>query len=208
MTEHTYEKIYREFGKNLPWCLEGVPKFFKSLIESKWVKPCKTLDMGCGIGDYANYLALNGFEVLAVDISETAIDLAKKKYTSTKNLQFKIYDIFKLKDVKEKYDFVYEISILHNIEPKKRAEYIKNICSVLNKGGKLLVCSFSKDDLLFQGKESLYFPDLDNTVYPLSEKELRDLFQEHFKIKRLEKVYFGREGQRQKERWLCLMEKK
>ena len=208
MKEHRYEKIYKKFGKNLPWCLEGVPKFFKSLIESGWVKPCKTLDMGCGIGDYSNYLALNEFEVLGIDISETAIKMAKEKYSSNKNLQFKVYDIFKLKEIKEKYDFVYEISILHNIEPKKRAEYIKNICSVLNKNGKLLVCSFSKDDLLFQGRESLYFQDLDNTVYPLEEKDFQKLFGKYFKIEKTEKVYMGRKGKRERERWLCLMEKK
>lgn len=207
MVEHTYEKIYKKFGINLPWCLEGVPNFFKSLIKSGWVKPCKTLDLGCGIGDYANYLARRKFNVLGIDISKTAIKMAKEKYLPNKNLQFKVYDIFKLKELKEKYDFIYEISILHNIKPEKRKDYIKNICSVLNKKGKLLVCAFSKDDLLFKGKESLYFPELDNTVYPLAKEDFEKLFGDYFKIEKIKKVYMGRKGKRKRERFLCLMER-
>ena len=96
--EHNYELIYKKFGANLPWCLEEIPQWFKQLVKSEWISPCKTLDLGCGIGDYANYLAENKFDVTAIDISKKAISLAKKKY-SLKNLRFKVHDIFKLKSL-------------------------------------------------------------------------------------------------------------
>jgi SAM-dependent methyltransferase len=206
--KNNYEKIYRRFGTNLPWCLEEVPTWFKEIFSSREIIPCKTLDIGCGVGNYANYLAEQGFRVTGVDIAQKAIEIARKRYSLTQGLDFKIADAFGLDKLGEKYDFIYEVSLLHNLSPDQRSLYIEGVKSILNENGKFMVCCFSDQDEHFHGTKSLYFSDLDNTVYPLSEKELRDLFQEHFKIKRLEKVYFGREGQRQKERWLCLMEKK
>jgi SAM-dependent methyltransferase len=207
MIKNIWENAYNKFGENLPWCIEEIPGWFKTVIKSKWVKPCQTLDLGCGVGHYAGYLASQGFEVTAIDISKKAISLAKEKYP-LKNLKFKVHDIFKLNDLKQKFDFIYEVSILHNISPEKRGKYIKGIHSVLNRGGKIMVCSFSKDDLLFGGKEELYIPDIDNTMYALSEDQIRDMFSDYFVIDKLKKVYFGKRNKRKRERFLCLMTKK
>lgn len=206
-TEHRYEKIYQKFGENLPWCLEEVPEWFKGLVEHKWVFPGKALDIGCGLGSYATYLARQGFDVTGIDVSETAIDMANKR-NPHKGVEFKVGDAFDLGSLEKKFDFVYEISLLHNLHPEQRTKYIESVQSVLNPKGKFLVCCFSDQDEHFQGKKELYFPDLDNTVYPLSRDELVTLFKDKFDIESIGKVYTGRTNQRQKERWLCLMRKK
>jgi ubiquinone/menaquinone biosynthesis C-methylase UbiE len=206
MTKNIWENAYNKFGEDLPWCVE-VASWFKTVIKSKWIKPCKTLDMGCGVGNYASYLASQGFGVTAIDISKKAISVAREKHQD-KNLKFKVHDIFKLKDLKQKFDFIYEVSILHNIPPEKREKYIKGIHAALKENGKLMVCSFSKDDLIFGGKEKLYIPDIDNTMYALSEKQIRDMFSDYFEIDKLKKVYFGKRNKRKRERFLCLMTKK
>jgi len=205
--KNIWENAYNKFGEDLPWCIEEIPGWFKSVIKSKWVLPCKTLDLGCGVGNYASYLAGKDFDVTAIDISRKAISIAKEK-RQDKNLKFKVHNIFKLKDLKQKFDFIYEVSILHNISPDKREKYIKGIHSILNKDGKLMVCSFSKDDLLFGGNEELYISDIDNTMYALSENQIKKLFSGYFIIEKLEKVYFGRKNKRRRERLLCLMTKK
>ena len=206
MAKEKWEEIYKKFEMNLPWCIEEVPSWFKKLIISKWVKPCKTLDVGCGVGNYANFLAKKEFEVTAIDISKKVIDMAVKK-NAVKNLRFKAHDAFKLKSL-GKFDFVYEISILHNIEPNKRKKYIDNLYSVLNKNGKLLVCCFSKGDWLFRGKDKLYSADLDNTIYPLAKEDFEKLFGDRFVIEKIKKVYMGRKGKRKRERFVCLMRKR
>lgn len=202
-----WENAYNKFGENLPWCLEEIPAWFKNVIKSKWIEPCKTLDIGCGVGNYANYLNLQGFNVIAIDFSEKAIAMAESKYSSNK-IKFKIHDAFKLESLRQKFDFVCEVSFLHNIEPSKRESYIKGIHSILNKNGKFLMCCFSKDDLLFKGKTKLYVPDIDNTMHALSKEEIISIFSKYFKIDKLKKVYFGRKNKRRRERFLCLMSKK
>lgn len=206
VTENIWEKAYQKFGEDLPWCTEEVPSWFKVMVKSKWIKPCKTLDIACGVGNYANYLAEHDFNVTAIDLSTKAISIAQKKY-SKGNLKFLVSDAFKLKSLKKNFDFIYEVSLLHNIPPEKRDRYVKGIHSVLNKNGKLMVCCFSKDDLLFGGNEKLYIPDINNTMYALSEDGIRMTFSKYFRIDKLKKVYFGRKNKRRRERFMCLMTK-
>ncbi|MCX5685642.1 MAG: DUF6398 domain-containing protein [Planctomycetota bacterium] len=72
------EKIYSETPPaDIPWNIELPPKALTELIESGQVHPCKTIDLGCGAGNYAIYLASLGFDVTGVDISPSAIALAE-----------------------------------------------------------------------------------------------------------------------------------
>jgi len=48
-------------------------------------KGSQVLDLGCGRGDFSAFISSLGFNVLGVDISETAITLAKQKH---KDIQF------------------------------------------------------------------------------------------------------------------------
>jgi SAM-dependent methyltransferase len=47
-----------------------------SLYRGGKVRPCRTIDLGCGAGNYAIYLPGLGFEVTGVDSSPTAIKIA------------------------------------------------------------------------------------------------------------------------------------
>jgi 2-polyprenyl-3-methyl-5-hydroxy-6-metoxy-1,4-benzoquinol methylase len=212
MAKETNKKIWKNIYTNintadLPWCVETIPDWFKGVIKSKWIKPCKTMDVGCGIGNFANYLAENGFEVTAIDFVSKVIAIAKKKF-SHKNLKFKVYDALKLKLLKEKFDFIFEISLLHNIVPNQRASYVEGLYSRLNKNGKLMICCFSDQELIFGGKKIYLDAQTGNTMYPLSKKEIIDLFSKYFYIEKLKKVFLGRKGKRRRERFLCLMVKK
>ena len=57
------DKIYRTMPlEEIPWNIETSPKALVDLIENGKVKPCKAIDFGCGIGNYAIYLTSIGFE--------------------------------------------------------------------------------------------------------------------------------------------------
>jgi len=46
--------------EEIPWNIETPPDVLVELVESGKVKPCKTIDLGCGTGNYAIYLASIG----------------------------------------------------------------------------------------------------------------------------------------------------
>ena len=78
MIRDEMEKIYGETPpEDIPWNMEAPPKALVELIDAGQVQPCKTIDMGCGAGNYAIYLASVGFDVTSVDISPSAIALAE-----------------------------------------------------------------------------------------------------------------------------------
>ncbi len=48
------DKIYRDVPlEDIPWILEIPPDALTQLVESGKVKPCKSIDLGCGTGNYA-----------------------------------------------------------------------------------------------------------------------------------------------------------
>ena len=79
MQETDMDNIYRELSlEEIPWNVDTPPDALVSLIEGQQVKPCKAIDLGCGAGNYAIYLASAGFDVTGLDISPTAIRIAEE----------------------------------------------------------------------------------------------------------------------------------
>lgn len=96
---------------------------------------------GCGIGHDAHLLALSGYHVTALDLSPTAIRLAKEKYGGTENLNFREGD-FLGDPPDEKYDLVFEHTLFCAIDPDRRNEYAKVLDHWLQPGGLFLAIHF------------------------------------------------------------------
>ncbi|MDL1971532.1 MAG: class I SAM-dependent methyltransferase [Candidatus Desulfofervidaceae bacterium] len=185
------DKIYRNMHPaEIPWNIETPPKALVELVESGKVKPCKTIDLGCGTGNYAIYLANIGFDVTGVDISPTAIKIAKEnaKKKGVK-INFLVADVLgDLDEVKETFDFAYDWELLHHIFPEKRKKYVENVYRILNARGKYLSVCFSEKDPQFGGSGKYRKTSLGTILYFSSEDELRDLFDPYFNIKELKTI--------------------
>ena len=73
------EEIYSNTPLDeIPWNNVQPPELLVELVDSGQVKPGKALDLGCGLGNYAIWLAGKGFDVVGVDASPTAIKIAKR----------------------------------------------------------------------------------------------------------------------------------
>lgn len=182
------DKIYRNIPlAEIPWNIETPPDALVELVESEKVKPCKTLDLGCGAGNYAIYLAGIGFEVTGIDISpsaiKAAIENARKKGVKC---DFFIADVLgDLSDVKGTFDFIYDWEVLHHIHPPKRKKYVENVYRILNPDGKYLSVCFSEKDPQFGGSGKYRETPLGTVLYFSSEEELRSLFDPYFNIMEL-----------------------
>ena len=185
------DKIYRNMHPaEIPWNIETPPKALVELVESGKVKTCKTIDLGCGTGNYAIYLANIGFDVTGVDISPTAIKIAKEnaKKKGVK-INFLVADVLgDLDEVKETFDFAYDWELLHHIFPEKRKKYVENVYRILNARGKYLSVCFSEKDPQFGGLGKYRKTPLGTILYFSSEDELRDLFDPYFNIKELKTI--------------------
>ncbi|MBE0416116.1 MAG: class I SAM-dependent methyltransferase [Dehalococcoidia bacterium] len=188
MEQVKMDKIYRNMPlEEIPWNIENPPKALVELVESGKLKPCKTIDLGCGAGNYAIYLASKGFDVTGVDISSKAIEIANEN-AGKKGLKcnFLVADVLgDLDEIEETFDFAYDWALLHHIFPEKRKKYVENVYGLLNPIGKYLSVCFSEKDPQFGGSGKYRKTPLGTLLYFSSEKELRDLFDPYFNIKEI-----------------------
>lgn len=184
------ERIYRKKPLNeIPWNIETPPDVLVGLVESGKVKPCKTIDLGCGTGNYAIYLGSKGFDVTGIDASTTAITIAKENAKKKRvKCNFIVANVLGNLDELEKFDFAYDWELLHHIFPDKRRIYVMNVHRILNPGGKYLSVCFSEKDVEFCGSGKYRKTRLNTVLYFSSEDELRDLFESYFKIEELKTI--------------------
>jgi SAM-dependent methyltransferase len=124
------------------------------------------LDLGCGEGRNSLFLASVGYKVTGIDISETAISIAKKK-KSTAN--FLCASLIEDTWPDNTYDIIIDFGLFHFIPYEYRQSYIKNIYNHLNTNG--IYCNQS-------GRLVPESPIVGKTYTPpqLTDKEILDDF--------------------------------
>ncbi len=102
----------------------------------------QAIELGCGTGTISRWLTKKGFKVTGIDISKTAIQMAKAQ---SKGFKIKyIKDDFCSMDIKPlgKYDLCIDGHFLHCITDKKdRKTVLRKIRRILNPGGIFIVMS-------------------------------------------------------------------
>jgi SAM-dependent methyltransferase len=106
-----------------------IKKYSKNNKESK-----RILDIGCGTGIHANYLAEKGFNVTGIDFSKEMISIANRG--KSKNTRFFVYDATSF-DLSGKFDII--LSLFHvvsyQIENQNIKDLFVNVSKHLRKNG-------------------------------------------------------------------------
>jgi SAM-dependent methyltransferase len=80
----------------------------------------RALEIGCGTGDDAIFLAQQGFEVTAFDLSPLAIQQAKEKAAKAEVfVEFLVADIRDLPDLGEPFPFVFDRGVYHVVRQER-----------------------------------------------------------------------------------------
>ncbi len=188
MIKDQMEQIYKSIPlEKIPWNRESPPEVLQTLIKTNKIKACKAIELGCGAGNYVIYLASHGFDAVGVDISESAIEIARRS-ASKKGVRgkFIVADVLgDMANVQETFDFAYDWELLHHIFPPDREKYINNVYRLLNPEGQYLSVCFSEESAQFGGVGKYRKTPLDTVLYFSSESEMVALFALHFEIEEL-----------------------
>jgi len=182
-----YENLPLE---KIPWNSTTPPDELVTLVQSGKIRPCKTVDLGCGAGNYAIYLAGLGFDVTGIDSAPKAIQLAQENARIQGTAcRFIVADLLgDMHEVQETFDFAYDWEVLHHIFPEDRKTYVKNVHTILNPHAPYLSVCFSERDPQFGGEGKFRKTPVGTTLYFSSETELRDLFSLYFTIQELRTI--------------------
>ena len=185
------DRIYSEFSPDeIPWHMATPPPALVDLVESGRVTPCRAVDLGCGAGNHAVWLALQGFDVTGLELSAAAVAraqaLAQAKGAACR---FAVVDLLEPGTSFDAcFDFAYDWLVLHHVFPADRPRYAANVHRMLRPGALYLSVCFSEDDRGIAGDGKHRQPQLGTQLYLSSEQEIREMFEPLFDILELATV--------------------
>ena len=124
------------------------------------LSPGKALDLGCGQGRNALFLAQHGFEVTAVDQNELALEILQS-IVEQEDLEMTVglYDINSAA-LTQTYDLIVSTVVLMFLQADRIPEIIRNMQDQTNPGGyNLIVCAMDTEDYPCQVPFSFTFKE-------------------------------------------------
>jgi ubiquinone/menaquinone biosynthesis C-methylase UbiE len=181
---YPHEEIIRFISKYIKK-RTGISKF-DTKIDGK-----KCLDLGCGIGRHIIYLDEMEFEPYGVDISEYAVDYAKKWFMHEGKNHLKsrltVGSIDKLPYENESFDFVISHGVLDSMEFNTAESGVKEVYRVLKNNGYFYFDVVSGNDYNhyreFAGEEIVETEHEKNTIQSyFNFEKVKRLIGDSFKI--------------------------
>lgn len=191
-----WNEVYSGPREEIPWDI-GVPsEQLVELIEKGEIKPCPALDICCGTGTEAIYLAKNGFEVSAIDISKEAIKIAEKKAKEAEvKVNFRVGNVLEIPFQDNSFGFVNDRGCFHVFAPEYRKWFADEIHRVMKPHGVYFLRCFSDKEPGDWGP------------YRISKQEIINTFSDLFEIFGIDDIKLnGRRGSHSG--YKCLMKKK
>ncbi len=161
-----------------PWDIGHPQKEFIRLAEDGEIIG-RVLDVGCGTGENAIYLAHLGFEVWGIDAAPSAIKKAKENAKQRGiTVNFLVFDALNLQSLHNKFDTVIDCGLFHVFTDEERPIFAANLSSVLYPGGRYLMLCFSEHEPGSFGPRRV------------TQAEIRVTFSKSWKIKYIREAEF------------------
>jgi 2-polyprenyl-3-methyl-5-hydroxy-6-metoxy-1,4-benzoquinol methylase len=170
-----FDKSYRN---RPPWDIgKAQYEFVRLEKEAKIISP--VLDVGCGTGENALYLAGLGYKVTGIDSAKTALKKARSK-TAQRGLsaEFTLYDALRLVDLDRKFATVIDSGLFHVFSNEERPLFVRNLAAVIRPGGIYHMICFSELEPGSWGPRRV------------SQDEIRFAFKEGWEIEYLSEARF------------------
>jgi SAM-dependent methyltransferase len=169
---HDWESVYLNTPPaDLPWNAGGPDPDLVRLVNAGTVPVGQALDIGTGPGHDAVFLIQKGFNVIGIDISPTAVKLARENASNAG-----LFGFFQEGDIRQIpvedhfIDFANDRGCFHVLDSNDRPAAIAEIYRVLKPRGLYLLHVFSNKEPGTEGP------------HRFSRKELEDLFGSKFKF--------------------------
>ncbi len=173
-----WDSTYRRDSRP-PWDKGFPSSHLKAAVESGRVKSGRAVVLGCGTGTNAIYLAKQGFNVTAIDIAPTALNLAEEKAKKASvRVDWQLADVLAPPVDLEPFDFIFDRGCYHGVRRSNALGYVEAAKRLSRPGSQILILAGNANE------ERHYGPPR------VKEEELRGDFSADFEFVRLDTVRF------------------
>jgi SAM-dependent methyltransferase len=141
-----YNQIYRRGATRWDTSTIEIPEDLQKLMGEVHASPAsRALDLGCGTGTMAIYLAQHDWQVVGVDFSSVAIQTARQKAAGITGVTFVEGDVSRIADigVQGPFDLAYDLGCFHSLPANRRQAYVQGLAQVMRPGGLFLLLTHS-----------------------------------------------------------------
>lgn len=127
-----------------PWDRDAVPRRLIEVADER-PAPGRALDLGCGTGRDAVYLAERGWTVTGIDGVQQAIEAARERARSaTVDAHWILGDVAELETLglRDQFDLVLDRGCFHSLSTGQRERYAHGVNAVTAAGARLLMFAF------------------------------------------------------------------
>jgi SAM-dependent methyltransferase len=144
-SKHTLFRLFYRLGFT-PWDGHPLAESLRNLVEGNELPALpvgNALELGCGTGDTAIYLAKRGWRVTAVDFVPTALEKARAK-PGAENVNFVQADVRQLRQAGfgGPFQLIVDNGCLHNMNDDDRDAYVREVGAVAAPDARLLIVAF------------------------------------------------------------------
>jgi SAM-dependent methyltransferase len=149
------KSLQREWRRNyastpyrkLPWFSPFPYPWLRQAVEQRWYRPgTRVLDVGCGAGTNAMFLARNGFRASGVDLAPAAIAAAKSRADRRGlSVDFRVADALRLPYPRGFFGGLLDVGCFHTLPIKLRTAYSRELARVLRRRGHYIVSWVSRE---------------------------------------------------------------
>lgn len=178
--DEMFESAYRgdseqiQMGSNgrPPWSIGEPQPEIAALIEAGRFRG-EVLDAGCGEADTSLRLAELGFTTVGLDVSATAIDMARAEATrrNLHSASFEVADISTFTGYDGRFGTIVDCTLFHSMPIESREGYQRSIVAAAAPGASYFVLTFDSASMPTNGP-----------VNPVTEDELREAVSRHWLI--------------------------
>ncbi|EIP96733.1 methyltransferase family protein [Opitutaceae bacterium TAV1] len=174
-----YENRYHPCPFFREWPDENLVAWFGEGL----VTPGRVLELGCGNGRNAVFMAQQGCDVRAVDFSREALSQARTRADEAGvRVDFVCTSLFDLLLPESGYDFVYDCGCFHHIPPHRRPEYLQLVTAAVRPGGRFGLVCFAPEGGSGLSDKAVYVQRRMGGGLGFSKEELHDIFGDIFHI--------------------------
>jgi SAM-dependent methyltransferase len=131
-----FELMY--WFRRTPWDTGITPPEVVAFVDQR--PPGRAIDLGCGTGTNAMYLAKLGWEVVGVDFSTRAIGAAQRKAQSSGlAVEYQQADVTRLEGIAGPFDLALDIGCFHSLPADRREQYAQRLGELIAPGGTFLL---------------------------------------------------------------------